>query len=124
MRLYSPEEIKQGKHKALDPSLWTVVIPAAGKGTRLGYHKAKILYPILGRPILDHLIDLLEPFVGQFFFVLSPFAASDVVPILERRLPGKFQAPVIKDSRGMASLFIKQCLTSPLPIPSLFGATR
>lgn len=102
MRLYSPEEIKQGKHKALDPSLWTVVIPAAGKGTRLGYHKAKILYPILGRPILDHLIDLLEPFVGQFFFVLSPFAASDVVPILERRLPGKFQAPVIKDSRGMA----------------------
>ena len=28
----------------IDPSLWTCIIPAAGKGTRLGYEFPKILY--------------------------------------------------------------------------------
>ena len=32
----------------IDPSRWTCVIPAAGKGTRLGYGLPKIMYPILG----------------------------------------------------------------------------
>ena len=38
----------------IDPSLWTCVIPAAGKGTRLGYEFPKILYPILGKTVLQH----------------------------------------------------------------------
>ena len=34
---------------------WTAVIPAAGRGSRLGSDQPKILFPILGRPILDYI---------------------------------------------------------------------
>lgn len=105
MRIHTAQDIEKFVGEP-DPSLWTVVIPAAGKGTRLGFEKAKILYPILGRTILDRLIDLLDPFCQHFFFVLSPWAAKDVLPVLEKRLPGKFSAPIIENSRGNAdSLF-------------------
>ncbi|MCI0668273.1 MAG: hypothetical protein L0Y38_04020 [Methylococcaceae bacterium] len=30
---------------------WTAVIPAAGKGSRLGHPLPKILFPVLERPI-------------------------------------------------------------------------
>lgn len=85
-----------------EPSLWTVVIPAAGRGTRLNYSQPKILYPILGRTILDRLIDLLEPFCGRFVFVLSPASAPYVTPRLDQRLAGRAEAAVISESRGMA----------------------
>ena len=42
----------------IDPSLWTCIIPAAGKGTRLGYEFPKILYPVLRHPSLQQLINL------------------------------------------------------------------
>src|SRR3989344_2845090 len=102
MKIYSLEEIQELFKAEPNKDLWTVVIPAVGKGTRLGYSKAKILYPILGRTILDRLIDLLEPHCSKLVFVLSPAAASDVLPILKERLPGRFEAPIIADSRGMA----------------------
>ncbi|MBF0362530.1 MAG: NTP transferase domain-containing protein [Oligoflexia bacterium] len=57
---------------------WTAIIPAAGKGSRLNYHLPKILYPILDRPIIYWLIDLLSPYVKNFVFVLSP-EGEDVV---------------------------------------------
>ncbi len=83
------------------PASWTAVIPAAGKGTRLGYDKPKILYPIAGRPILDWLIDLLEPRCTKLIFSLSPQGVDHVLPHLEQRLPGRFDVAVL-DSRGMA----------------------
>lgn len=102
MKTYSLEDVRELFKGEPQKDLWTVVVPAAGKGTRLGYPKAKILYPILGRTILDRLIDLLEPYCSKFVFVLSPAAAIDVLPILNNRLPGRFEAPIIADSRGMA----------------------
>lgn len=102
MNIYTTRDIETQLVQETNPSLWTVVVPAAGKGSRLGYDKAKILYPIHGRTILDRLIELLGPVCGRLFFVLSPEAACDVIPILKKYLPGKFEAPVIKDSRGMA----------------------
>jgi CTP:molybdopterin cytidylyltransferase MocA len=38
---------------SVDPSLWTAIVPAAGRGSRLGFDKPKILYPVAERPILD-----------------------------------------------------------------------
>lgn len=101
MKTYSLKEIQKQFREEPDSSLWTVIIPAAGKGTRLGYDKPKILYPILGKPILHHLIDLLEGSVSRFVFALSPAGAPAVLPELEKRIPGKFDTAVL-ESRGMA----------------------
>ncbi len=107
MKTYSLEEIESQCNVQPQSSLWTVIIPAAGKGTRLGYSKPKILYPISGRTILDRMIDLLEPLCAKFVFVLSPESAPHVTPLLEERLSGRFEAPVIVDSCGMADSIYK-----------------
>ncbi len=101
MKLYTEEDVAKFFHHEPDPSLWTVIIPAAGKGTRLGYSKPKILYPIAGKTILERLIQLLEPCVSEFVLALSPVGAPEVIPELEKRISGRFQT-VILQSRGMA----------------------
>ncbi len=101
MHIYSREEVEEQCPQEPRSDLWTVIIPAAGKGTRLGYSKPKILYPILGKPILYHLIDLLEKQVSEFVFALSPAGAPIVLPELQKRIPGKFETAVL-ESRGMA----------------------
>ena len=62
---------------------WTALIPAAGRGSRLHFAGPKILYPILGKPILTWLIDLLTPLCRDLVVVLSPQGAGQVQPLLE-----------------------------------------
>lgn len=66
----------------MNPELWTALIPAAGRGSRLGSDKPKILFPIAGRPILDWLMDLLSPLCSRFVFVVSPEGQAPVVAAL------------------------------------------
>jgi beta-phosphoglucomutase len=89
------------KAPEIDPGLWTAVIPAAGRGSRLGFHRAKILYPVAGRPILDWLLDFLRPNCGSLVFVLSPDGVDDVTGELERRIPGRFEVVVQETPTGM-----------------------
>jgi bifunctional UDP-N-acetylglucosamine pyrophosphorylase/glucosamine-1-phosphate N-acetyltransferase len=65
---------------AVDPALWTAVVPAAGRGSRLGFDKPKILYPVAGRPIIDWLLRFLLPNCSRLVFVLSP----DGRPLVEQ----------------------------------------
>src|SRR5262245_35924015 len=81
---------------------WTAVIPAAGRGARLGFNLPKILYPVAGRPILDWLLDVLAPFHERMVFVLSPRGVDDVTVELERRVPGRFDVVVQPAPAGMA----------------------
>lgn len=82
---------------------WTVVIPAAGKGTRLlGYDKPKILFPVGGKTILKHLIDLLSPFCSKLVFVLSKDGEKQVKPLLECYVPEKYEVVIQKEPLGMA----------------------
>jgi bifunctional UDP-N-acetylglucosamine pyrophosphorylase/glucosamine-1-phosphate N-acetyltransferase len=55
-----------------------LIIPAAGRGSRLGSDLPKVLYPIAGRPMIDHLLDLYAPFIDRFVLVLSPMFDSIV----------------------------------------------
>jgi len=66
----------------ITPARWTAIIPAAGKGSRLGSDRPKILYPVLGRPILSWLLDALSPVCGAVVLVLSPEGLPAVAPVL------------------------------------------
>jgi bifunctional UDP-N-acetylglucosamine pyrophosphorylase / glucosamine-1-phosphate N-acetyltransferase len=56
----------------------TMVIPAAGSGSRLGAPVPKVLAHVAGRPMIDHLLDLYGPAVQRFVVVVSP-AGRDLV---------------------------------------------
>lgn len=101
MHFITNEDVQARFSQPVTPSKWSAVIPAAGKGTRLGYDKPKILYPIAGRPILEWLITLLEPRCSRLIFSVSPTGAPQVKPEIESRLSGKYDMAVL-DSRGMA----------------------
>lgn len=81
---------------------WTAIIPAAGRGTRLGQSRPKILFPILGKPILDWLVGSLGPFAGRFVFVLAPESRPEVEPLLEKSLKDRYDIAIQKDPAGMA----------------------
>jgi bifunctional UDP-N-acetylglucosamine pyrophosphorylase / glucosamine-1-phosphate N-acetyltransferase len=86
----------------VDPALWTALIPAAGRGSRLGFDHPKILFPIAGRTILEWLVDLLKPFSARFVLVLSPSGAPLVEEAACRLLPGRCSIAQQPEPRGMA----------------------
>ncbi len=102
MKTYSQKEVDDIFPLQPDLALWTVIIPAAGSGSRLGYNKPKILYPIVGKTILDRLIDLLDPFCQHFIYVLSPQGENIVRPFITSRLPGRFEVVIQAEPGGMA----------------------
>jgi len=87
----------------IDPQAWTAIIPAAGRGTRLGYDRPKILYPVAGRPILNWLLDLFDPQCSRIVFVLSPEGAPDVREALSpaRLGEGRYQIAIQHTPTGM-----------------------
>ncbi len=55
-----------------------LIIPAAGLGSRLGVHTPKLLAPVNGRPMLDHLLALYAPVVSRVALVVHPSARAAV----------------------------------------------
>jgi len=92
---------QQSAGPRVDPAQWTAVIPAAGRGSRLGFHRPKILYPVAGRLILDWLLDFLRPNCSELIFVLSPDGAGDVSSELDGRLPGRYKVVIQDTPTGM-----------------------
>jgi CTP:molybdopterin cytidylyltransferase MocA len=71
--LVSPEEAEALEADwTAAPSGTVAVIVAAGRGSRLGYHQPKLLFPIDGRPVILWLTDRLKDLVGRVAIVLSP----------------------------------------------------
>jgi bifunctional UDP-N-acetylglucosamine pyrophosphorylase / glucosamine-1-phosphate N-acetyltransferase len=62
-----------------------MIIPAAGAGTRLGASVPKVLVPVAGRPMLDHLLDRYGSVANRFVVVVSPAAEALVAHHLEGR---------------------------------------
>ena len=56
-----------------------LIIPAAGRGSRLGASTPKPLVHVNGRPMLDHLADLYRPFVDHLVVIAHPSFAADIV---------------------------------------------
>ena len=82
----------------LDRTQWTAVIPAAGKGSRLGYSQPKILYPILQKPMLHWLCEMLEPLCAHLVVVASP----DGRQAIEHAASPAVQVCIQDQPRGMA----------------------
>lgn len=53
-----------------------LVIPAAGRGSRLGWDGPKALCPVAGRPMIDHLFERYRLLVDRFVVVVAPDAAT------------------------------------------------
>jgi bifunctional N-acetylglucosamine-1-phosphate-uridyltransferase/glucosamine-1-phosphate-acetyltransferase GlmU-like protein len=85
----------------VDPALWSAIVPAAGRGSRLGFNRPKILYPVAGRMILEWLLELLLPYCHSIVLVLSPEGSSEVAPELERIAPGRCKVAVQEQPTGM-----------------------
>jgi bifunctional N-acetylglucosamine-1-phosphate-uridyltransferase/glucosamine-1-phosphate-acetyltransferase GlmU-like protein len=69
----------------IEPKKWTLLIPAAGKGARLGYHLPKILYPILDRPMLDWLLDIFRGLYEKLIIIVSPEGSVPIEEHLKNR---------------------------------------
>jgi bifunctional N-acetylglucosamine-1-phosphate-uridyltransferase/glucosamine-1-phosphate-acetyltransferase GlmU-like protein len=90
---------------------WTAIIPAAGRGTRLGFDLPKILFPVGGRTILEWLAQLLAPVCARVIVVASPEGAPVISQQLERLLPGQSEVAVQTEPKGMAD-----AIQSALPL--------
>jgi bifunctional N-acetylglucosamine-1-phosphate-uridyltransferase/glucosamine-1-phosphate-acetyltransferase GlmU-like protein len=55
-----------------------MIIPAAGRGSRLDLSIPKLLVPVNGRPMIDHLLDLYRESVDRFVVVVHPDALDRV----------------------------------------------
>jgi bifunctional UDP-N-acetylglucosamine pyrophosphorylase/glucosamine-1-phosphate N-acetyltransferase len=86
---------------AVDASKWTAIVPAAGRGSRLGSDRPKVLYPVAGRPLIEWLLDFLEPNCSRLIFVLSPGGRAEVQAELERLIPGRYEIVIQEVPRGM-----------------------
>jgi HAD superfamily hydrolase (TIGR01509 family) len=77
------------------------VIPAAGKGSRLGFDKPKILYPILNSTPLKVIYEKIRPLSSKIFIIANPQGSPHIIKyISEQNLDA--QIIIIENSLGTA----------------------
>ena len=55
-----------------------MIIPAAGRGSRLNFDGPKLLFPLGGKTMLKHLVQRYSPHVDLFVLVINPDASNSV----------------------------------------------
>jgi bifunctional N-acetylglucosamine-1-phosphate-uridyltransferase/glucosamine-1-phosphate-acetyltransferase GlmU-like protein len=63
-----------------------MIVPAAGLGKRLQSPVPKVLQPVNGRPMIDHLLDMYAPVLNRFIVVVHPAFEAAVRRHCEGRL--------------------------------------
>ena len=82
MQLIHDVKSLSSSRQGTNTSNWTAIIPAAGRGSRLQFAGPKLLFPVLGKPILTWLVELLTPFCRDLIFVCSSDGSVAVKPLL------------------------------------------
>jgi bifunctional N-acetylglucosamine-1-phosphate-uridyltransferase/glucosamine-1-phosphate-acetyltransferase GlmU-like protein len=95
------ENWREYANDRVHPELWTAIVPAAGRGSRLGYSRPKLLYPVAGRMILEWLLDFLLPNCDRLVFVVSPDGEADIAGELERLAAGRYRTVIQEVPTGM-----------------------
>lgn len=85
------------------------VILAAGRGTRIGSHLPKVLYPIAGRPMLSYSIQNIEALNISDVYVVTGYRSEDVQSSIGRRALYVYQ----KDQLGTGHAIM--CALNELP---------
>ena len=62
-----------------------LIVPAAGRGSRLGSPLPKLLVPVNGRPMIDYIFNRYRDVVSRFLLVVSPAAREPVRQHCDRR---------------------------------------
>jgi bifunctional N-acetylglucosamine-1-phosphate-uridyltransferase/glucosamine-1-phosphate-acetyltransferase GlmU-like protein len=62
-----------------------MIIPAAGRGSRLSGSVPKLLVPVLGKPMIDHVLDRYDHYVDRFIVVVHPDAEPAVAAHIASR---------------------------------------
>ena len=90
-----------------------VIVPAAGRGRRLGSRRTKVLVPLAGRPLIFHTLRALQdaPSIGWIVLVVRPADRARLGALVRRARLTKVCAVVVGASsrsgsvaRGMAAL--------------------
>ncbi len=80
----------------------TLVVPAAGRGSRLGGERPKLLVPVAGRPMIDWILDRHGPYVHAVVVVVHPYAQAAVSSHLRTcGFPGDFRLALQPEPTGM-----------------------
>ncbi|MEE4359316.1 MAG: 2-phospho-L-lactate transferase CofD family protein [Desulfococcaceae bacterium] len=62
-----------------------LIIPAAGKGSRLNADVPKPLYPVAGKPAIVHVLDLFSDFTEQIIILINPSHRQAFEQVLKKR---------------------------------------
>ena len=71
--------------KSRDLAHTAAVILAAGRGTRIGDHLPKVLYPIAGKPMIAYILKTLSQIPVQDVYVVTGFRNEDVKASVGRK---------------------------------------
>lgn len=92
------------------PILAAAVVMAAGKGTRMQSDLPKILFPVLGRPMVEYVLDTLQAAgVGQCVVVIG-YRADDVRQQLVGRTGVAFALQAEQKGTGHAVMMCREAL--------------
>jgi bifunctional UDP-N-acetylglucosamine pyrophosphorylase/glucosamine-1-phosphate N-acetyltransferase len=79
-----------------------LIIPAAGAGKRMGLSYPKTLYPIRGKPILQHILEAAIPLVHEAVVIVSPQGKPLIEAFLSSRSLGQITTAIQETPVGMA----------------------
>src|SRR5687768_7189819 len=77
-----------------------MIIPAAGRGSRLSGSVPKVLVPVSGKPMIDHLLDRYDAYVDRFIVVVHPDAERAVAARIASR-GGRVELALQTEPTGM-----------------------
>lgn len=86
----------------VDPHTWSLLIPAAGKGERLGFQRPKVLLPVLGKPLGTWIIDAVGKNVVKVIVVVASHAQDEIVAELAATCPVPLNTAIQERPIGMA----------------------
>ncbi len=83
----------------------TLIVLAAGKGTRMRSPRAKVLHPLMDRPLLTHLLESLEDLEPENTFVVVGHEREKV----EKLLPRFGATPVVQEPQNGTGHALQCC---------------